>query len=533
MSRQLDPEFFAKIALDPETWAELVLIDPSTMKPFKANFVQKKLFKAVKYNKKTVIRVHRRAGKSYFLAVYALWYALVNRGSKVLIIAPDSDKVENIFKVIRNFINANPIIQEELLVNSKGDLEISFKSGGEIKCKTSASNSGNAASGLRGFGADLVILDETAYFREEDFDSINPIITGDQYRVDKIKTIASSTPTETQGTYWSWCFNKEMGWEEVWVPLSENPEYSEESKEDIRRQNTERQWLIEYEADFPDLGENVFRNSDIEYSRKDYRYTTTVTPQHNVTRTMGVDWDAVQAGVNIVVVEYNSANNIHRIIFREEVPRNEFIFTKAIERIVKLNEMFNPKWIYVDQGNGHFQVETLKQIGIKNRDTGLDKKIVGISFGGKTEVKDPVTGLTIKKQTKSVMLTYLIKLFEEGMIEISKYDETFKRQLNLYKILGVVGPDRSIKTSNKNEHIIDACSLACHALFINLTNKIKFVSTTRPILIETPKGKISRDTIKKDREVFKPLRQSFSDKSVYNTFGRGNFSSAPIKRSKV
>src|SRR5256885_11367192 len=86
---------------DPLAWSELLLRNPETGEPFRANYVQQQMFCADRAGEldevfRVAVRVHRRAGKTYGLSVLALHGACVYDFYEVLVIAPDQGKVDDI-----------------------------------------------------------------------------------------------------------------------------------------------------------------------------------------------------------------------------------------------------------------------------------------------------------------------------------------------------------------------------------------------------------------------------------------------------
>lgn len=53
-----------------------------------------------------------------------------------------------------------------------------------------------------------------------------------------------------------------------------------------------------------------------------------------------------------------------RIDTRVEIPRSEFTFDHAVQKIIELNEIYDPKFIYVDAGNGEYQIEKIIKITV-------------------------------------------------------------------------------------------------------------------------------------------------------------------------
>lgn len=50
------------------------------------------------------------------------------------------------------------------------------------------------------------------------------------------------------------------------------------------------------------------------------------------------------------------ALNKFKVFKRVEVPRSEYTYDNAVNKIVELNEIYNPSYIYVDRGSGEIQI---------------------------------------------------------------------------------------------------------------------------------------------------------------------------------
>lgn len=165
-----DIQDLIEVFSSPLSWAEAFLHDPNTGNLFKANYVQRKILTAK--GPWVVIRVPRRQGKSYSLSVLALWACLVHSNYKVLIIAPEEGQVSEFFEYVRNFLSVNPDIKAEVIENTKSPNKIKFSNNSTISGKTTGASSNRQGVGLRGKGADLIVLDEAAYLREGDFRTV-------------------------------------------------------------------------------------------------------------------------------------------------------------------------------------------------------------------------------------------------------------------------------------------------------------------------------------------------------------------------
>jgi len=521
-----EKQALAQIVSDPILWAEAVLRDPDTFthEPLVLNTVEKQILSSK--SRKTIIRVHRRAGKSYSMAIRALWRVFTQESSQVLIICPDQSKVDVLFELINDFIRVSPGLSSSIVNNQKRPAAMRFVNGSTIKGFTTGASSNREATILRGQGADEVIIDEAAFLSTNDWPSITPIMYGDANRL--VTCWVAGTPTADRGIYYKWCTESQEGvaepWNRIFMSVIDNPDYPKDKVELIKHAETEATWNQEWLAEFPDIGAGVFKNSYIDRAQRDYYYYSKEEvdqPGFHVPeaiRTMGVDWDKFQAGPNIVILELDPTAQHFKVIYAEEIPTNDYVLNEAVQRVIALDTIFNCNHIYVDRGYGEMQVEALHKHGVDFPHTNLETKVEGYTFGDYVEVPDPAGGL-VKKPLKPVMINILVKWMEDNKFAYSKYHETFTTQLEGYKVVGI--SKSTVKYSDKNEHIIDATVLAAYALHKNFTDPFKYVAATESFILPAPKY-VTDDT--DNLPEFKPLItvQTDSPGPVKRTFTRGS-----------
>jgi len=516
-----DVRKLGEILSSPLLWAEAFLKDPASGENFKANYLERRILSC--NEKRIVIRAHRRGGKSYSMAVLALWAVSVHKYYDVLIACPDDDKVTELFEVINEFINSTPVLSDALQERTKFPHLIKFKNGSTIKGRTTGTGGNKEGRALRGKGANMVLVDEAAYMQDGDFKALTPIILGDKYKSAdglEVRAIIGSTPAEQKGRFFEWCSDTSGQWYQIHVPITENPDFTEEDIDERRSLSTDMEFTCEYLAEFLEAGFSAFRVKDIERAKVDYRYVERGSPRGSAHRAMGVDWDKYQAGVNICIVELVPGQTKYRLIYREEVPRSDYTLTNAVKRVIALNESFDPEFIYVDRGYGEHAVEELKLYGKNNASSGLATKVVGFNFNENVVINDPVDGKPVKKQFKTVMINTLLKLLEDGLLEISVYDRIFDKQLKDYKIVGM--GSNIIRTTRRNEHIIDACGLACYALHSHYQDKLQYVKATKSYALPLPKIVPSKRTLKLEKDMFRGMRGGMTDRGIWSGFSRGS-----------
>jgi len=521
-----DPDTVLHILDSPLQWAENFLIEPNTNELFKANTVERTILSAK--GEWVVIRVPRRQGKSYSLAVLILWSVILHPNYEVLVLAPEQGQVGDMFDYVRNFLLANPALAGEIMENSKSPQRIIFSNGSSIKGKTTGTASNRQGRGVRGKGADLIVIDEAAYLRDADFGAILPIVTNAIYK-EKVRVFAASTPTADYGRYRSWCLDPDKTeWERIHIPITEIPEVTPDRLAMIRSMHSDLEWITEDLAEFPDVGDNVFRNMDIDAAKVRYSYSLDSFTPGSV-RVMGVDWDKYSSGVNIVILEMVPGLSTIRVAYREEIPKGDYTLTKSVNRIIGLNELVRPDMIYVDRGYGEQQVETLKLYGLRNKSSQLHTKIRGIQFSEKVPIFDPVLGIPIDKPFKAVMINTLMKFFEDRMLIFSDRDAVFEKQLRSYKILGLSA--NQIQTTKKNEHIIDAVGLALFGIWSAYKDDLRPTKATKIAVTKTPAVVPSLRTVRLERDRLKGLGAVHTNRSYTRGFVRGTIGSKPPSRT--
>lgn len=179
----------------------------------------------------------------------------------------------------------------------------------------------------------------------------------------------------------------------------------------------------------------------------------------------------VQAGTTIVGVEFdryfkNKTGVMEpkfKIMFRIEIPKTQFTYVNAMNKIIELNDIYNFDWIAIDRGYGETQLELLHKYGAENPQTGLATKVVGYQFGEKVEVTDPYTYQKDRKPLKPFMVNNSVLMFEKDKMVFNPTDKKLIEQFQSYVVESISSSGMPIY-SNENEHIIDAINL-CLLIF--------------------------------------------------------------------
>lgn len=148
-----------------------------------------------------------------------------------------------------------------------------------------------------------------------------------------------------------------------------------------------------------------------------------------------------------------------KVAFRVEIPRGDFTYTKAVDKIIELNEIYDFDWIAIDRGYGEVQVELLHKFGMANPESGLCDKIVPYQYAEKIEVRDPHTRKKEKKDIKPFMVNNSVMVFERGAIILHPDDKPVVRQFEGYRIKSISSTGRPTYDSN-DEHMVDCINMA-------------------------------------------------------------------------
>ena len=470
------------LAKDPCTWGRhflgaetrvyqtLILRDPSLRK---------------------VLRAGRRLGKTYSMALYLLHYSYTSKDGRCLVIAPMKSHVELIYQEILRLASKNELVTNSISRKvTSPQFMIQFSNGSTIRFFTSGMRSGGKSDVARGQEAHVIILDEMDYMHADDLDALYAMLQKTaEDQPDKV-LIGASTPTGRRERFWEWCLSNDR-FKEFWFPSYCNPFFAKEQEEEFREQYSEGAYRHEIEADWGEDGEGVYPRKYIDKAFLDpgWKYYPEITSARSFF-TIGVDWDKYGAGTNIVVLE--TCNELYeeerfrnktRMCYREEIPKSEFTLTKGVNRIVELNELLQPKHIYVDRGFGEVQVELLHKYGMENPKSQLRQRVKGVSFGETIEVRDPYTKLPIKKEIKPYMVDNLRQYLEKEIILFPIEDEEIYMQLISYIVTRTTSSGRPVFEAGGSavDHAHDALMLALLAITQNYGefHKMNFAQNTQ------------------------------------------------------
>lgn len=495
----------------PQLWAKVYL-------DWEARDYQLAILFEGKNSKKLVLRLGRRLGKTECMCILILWHAFVqpNKGDNnqydILIVTPFETQVDLIFDRLHQLIDMSPYFKNSVSRDVYHRLELA--NGTNITGLTAGSKSGSGAANTRGQRADLIILDEVDYMGSSE---ITNIINIRNEAPERIKIIAASTPSGRRDDYYKWCQGavktyepsqadidnfdftgyevntkpqgQNNGWVQVYAPSIVNSELLKMNDDtglsfldELKQELTEMRFKQEVLAEFGEEEMGVYQKQHIDYALRmgtlsEHKYMSHFSDEEMALwlrdrrkkiLILGVDWDKYSAATNMVIMELDK-HWVHpetgieepRILVRDriEIPRSNFTYTNAIERIVELNEVLDFDWISVDRGYGETQIEMLHKYGLAYPNSGFATKVVGYQFSEKIKVRDPYTGKMDKKPLKPFMVNNSVMAFERNAVVLNPQDKHLTEQFEGYRIKSI--SSTGIPTYNSdNEHGVDALNLA-------------------------------------------------------------------------
>lgn len=438
------------------------------------------------------LRWGRRSGKSFAMIWKVLHYALSNPGSRVILITPYEAQINAVYADLwialsHSGIKETDDIKEAFLIERalRKPIEIYFKNNSVIRMFTSGARSGGNADTIRGQEADLLVLDELAYFGDNDLSAITPMLqdTSDEKTYEKI-LLACSTPAGRSDPFYQLVDpdNPKTRMREYWFSVFANPLFNSLSEQAAREETkTRANFEREYIAAWGDMSVGVFRPQILELSSRPYVYSKTkLNDDDHVI--LGMDWDKYGAGVNLCIVEQLgvwSGDDVgkYQIIERYELERGSVkdLLGAGVREAVLLDNKYNFDFVYVDRGYGERQWEELVEV--------LGNKVIGVNYSSAVDELDPILGTITKEPLKAFCVDNAVSIFERLNLIVNSNDEVLRGQMISYSRLKTSVTGRPVFGSASPtlypDHAIDAL---CYALlgfkqqFGDLIPRAKFMA---------------------------------------------------------
>lgn len=196
----------------------------------------------------------RQAGKSMTVAAIALEQALNDADSTSLLVSPTQRQSAELLSKVRTLAMAQRTGVE---LDQSSVLSMRLANGSRI-----VSLPGRAEV-IRGYSADLLVLDEAAWIPDALYESVRPMLA-----VSAGRLIALSTPFGRRGWFHA-AWTGAEAWHRTEVTAYEVPRISPEFLEEERRSLPANVFAAEYECQFSDTIHSVFASDDLRNALSD------------------------------------------------------------------------------------------------------------------------------------------------------------------------------------------------------------------------------------------------------------------------
>lgn len=190
----------------------------------------------------------RQSGKTTVVAMVALWRALAVAATTVLAVSPSQRQSAELIRTVRDLMNRLrlPDVAQESV------LSVTLTNASRILALPGSETT------IRGYAADLVLVDEAARVPDATIDAVRPMIAVTGGRI-----VLLSTPWGQRGRFWEAWTAGGSDWERTEVDAYHCPRIPRAWLEQERRQLPPLVFQSEYLCRFTDSVGQVFPTADI------------------------------------------------------------------------------------------------------------------------------------------------------------------------------------------------------------------------------------------------------------------------------
>lgn len=217
------------------------------------------------------------------------------------------------------------------------------------------------------------------------------------------------------------CVKKNLRFKEFHYISPESPEWSSDIEEYFVGTTSKMGYMHEFLAEFGEEAFGVFKTADVDEALFDYKLSDITPAQVSGPCIMGVDWN-LNSGTHICIVEWTGEQ--FKLVHKTVVPKSEFTQMSGVAKIKELNKLWDPRFIYVDEGYGSAQIEYLKSTGLEDPKTGLYNKLRPIMMARSIEITDRKTGEKVARQSKQFMVELTANRVENHQVMLPREEDT-------------------------------------------------------------------------------------------------------------
>lgn len=377
-----------------------------------------------------VLRSGRQVGKSTVISCKAAEFAAKNKKKTVLVIASVERQAYLLFEKILSYLDTN---YRKLVKKGKDrptKSRVKLYNGSIIYCLPT----GLTGHGIRGYTINLLIADEAAFIPEEVWTAVTPMLA-----VTKGDIWLLSTPHGKGGYYYD-CFQDES-FSKFHVSSEECPRRDDKFLEREKARMTRVQYAQEYLGEFVDELQQFFPTELIKSCMTRRR-----GPRGKGAYYLGVDVARMGGDESTFEIVEILAD---RIVHIENQFELDMRITDSIRRILRLEELYKFKKIYIDDGGMGVGVldSLLEQNETKRKVEGINnaKRIIDRDGNKKTLMKE-------------ALYLNLLHLMEKGKIELLSDPEIME---SLKSVQYEYTDEGKMKIFGKYTHIVEGLVRAC------------------------------------------------------------------------
>ena len=365
-----------KLRQDPVIFAEVVL-------GFHAFPYQSELLRSK--SRRIVACWARQTGKTTAIAIKVVHFAFTNTKTSILIVSRGLRQSMIMFGVIENLVTTHLMLRKSVVKSTRTLIQL--KNGSQII----ALPCGPDGASLRGFTADLVVMDEAAFMPEDVIASvIFPMLA-----TTNGSAVMLSTPWGRDHVFYR-SFKNPNYWSQH-VRAEQCPRISKEFLEEQRRDIGELRYKMEYEAEFVEDENSFFRQDLIRECVDDYDLIDEdqlkVEGKVSGTYFLGADFGK-RVDYSVVALLKEEEKERIRLVFLKQFQLGT-PYTEVVAFIQRLNQKFDVSKGFVDQSAvGESLVEGIKEFA---------SQIDGLPFTAKVK-QDMMILLQTRMEQKKLML---------------------------------------------------------------------------------------------------------------------------------
>ena len=365
-----------KLREDPVIFAEAVL-------GFHAFSYQSELLSSK--SRRIVACWARQTGKTTAIAIKVVHFAFTHTRTTTLIVSRGLRQSMIMFGMIENLVKTHPILDKSVVKSTRTLIQLKNES------KIIALPCGPDGASLRGYTADLVVMDEAAFIPEDVIASvIFPMLA-----TTNGSAIMLSTPWGRDHIFYR-SFKNPDYWSQH-VRAEESPRISKEFLEEQKRDIGELRYKMEYEAEFIE-DENSFFSQDLirecvdDYNLMDEEQLRT---EGKITGTyfLGADFGK-RVDYSVVALLEEEAEERTRLVFMKQFHLGT-PYTEIVAFIQRLSQKFDIAKGFVDQSAvGESLVDEIRETA---------SQIEGLTFTAKVK-QDMMVLLQTRMEQKKLVL---------------------------------------------------------------------------------------------------------------------------------